>query len=200
MTAVKIILASTSVTRRNLLTNAGLDFTSSAPHIDETAAKASLVASGTEPRDIAAALAAMKALDLSRKEPDALVIGADQILQFDGGFLDKPTSISAARAQLLALRGRQHMLISAVAVASAGRVEWHHIGQARLKMRDFSDLFLDSYLEQMGSDILTTVGCYKLEQQGVGLFSKIEGDYFTVLGLPLVDLLNYLFETGTLEK
>lgn len=196
----QIILASRSIIRRQLLENAGVTPTVERARIDETALKASLLAEGATPRDIADTLAEIKAQRVSTRFPQALVIGADQVLDLNGILVNKPQTRAEAKAQLLQLRGRQHSLISAVVLLRGGQPVWRHIGRANLWMRNFSDGFLDHYLAEMGDDILTTVGCYKLEKQGVRLFSKIEGDYFTVLGMPLVEILNYLSETGMLEK
>jgi septum formation protein len=195
-----IILASGSAIRRQLLVNAHVPFEVVVARIDEEAVKASLVVDQAKPRDIADVLAEMKALRVSSKHPDAWVIGSDQVADFDGGLLSKPISIAQAREQLCLLRGQMHKLFSASVIARDGQIQWRHVGQARLWMRDFSDEWLDQYLSRMGDDAMATVGAYKLEEEGVRLFSRIEGDYFSVLGMPLLEILNHLTTIGALPK
>jgi nucleoside triphosphate pyrophosphatase len=199
MTA-KLILASASPIRQQMLKNAGVEFSVQAARVDEEALKETLLHKKATPGDIADALAELKATKVSAQEPGALVIGADQVLDLKGAVLSKPENLTAARNQLLALRGQQHKLISAVVVAQGGMPVWRHAGQANLRMRDFSDAFLEDYLTAMGHEVKTTVGCYKLEGLGVRLFSRIDGDYFTVLGMPLVEVLNYLSQSGFLSE
>jgi len=194
-----IILASTSEIRGQLLRNAGVEFETDSPRIDEEAIKAALVAEGSSPRDIADALAQGKAMKVSRKQPEAVVIGCDQVLDFEGELWSKPGSQDEARDQLARLRGKRHALLSAAVVCHEGRAIWRHVGQVRLNMRDFSDGYLDSYLQRNWESIRHSVGGYKLEEEGVRLFSRVEGDYFNVLGLPLLDLLSYLSASGDLE-
>lgn len=188
----QIILASASKIRAELLKNAGLDVESLAARLDEEAIRAGLEAEGASPRDQADALAEMKAAKLAQRYPEALVIGCDQVLDFGGRVFGKPADIDAARAQLRQLRGQTHKLLSAVVVYEAGRPVWRHMGEVRLTMREFSPGYLDDYLARQGPALLESVGGYQLEAEGVRLFSDIQGDYFTVLGLPLVALLGYL--------
>jgi len=196
----RIVLASGSEIRQNLLKNAGVSFEVQIARVDEESIRNSLLAEAASPRNISDALAEQKALRISMKNPEALVIGCDQILEISGSILAKPKSIDEARAQLVQLRGSRHSLLSAVVVYEDGAPVWRHVGQVRMYMHDFSDSYLDAYLARNWDSIQHTVGCYKLEEEGVRLFSKIEGDYFTVLGLPLLELLSYFFQRGVLVK
>lgn len=197
--AQALILASGSLIRAQLLTQAGLDFEVQPPRVDEDMLRDALLSEGTSPRDLADALAEMKALRISEKRPDALVIGCDQVLDLDGRVLSKPDTRDTARAQLMELRGKRHSLLSAVVVCEGGKPIWRHIGQVRLMVRDFSDAWLDGYLDRNWPDVGDAVGAYKLEKEGVRLFSRVDGDYFTVLGLPLLDILSYLSLRGDIE-
>ena len=192
----EVILASTSASRRALLQGAGVPFTARSPGVDEDAAKAALLGEGLAPRDIADALAELKAVRIRAGE--VLVIGADQTLDLDGELIDKAASLDEARARLLRLRGRSHKLHAAVVVARAGQPIWREVQTATLWMRPFSDAFLDDYLAREGEALLGSVGCYRLEDIGVQLFSRIEGDYFTILGLPMLGLLDLLRRHGVL--
>ncbi len=192
-----VVLASTSASRGALLRNAGVDFQSVAPGVDEDAAKAALLGEGLGPRDIADALAELKAIRVSGRRP-GLVIGADQTLDLDGELIDKAGSLDEARERLIRLRGRRHRLHSAVVVAQDGAPIWREVQTASLDVRDFSDEFLDSYLSRVGPAVLSSVGCYHLEGEGVQLFHRIEGDYFAILGLPLTGLLDLLRRHGAL--
>jgi septum formation protein len=178
-----------------MLEAAGLSISVERPRIDEEAAKASLRADGMAPRNQADALSELKALSVSRGRP-GFVIGADQMLAVDGEVLDKPKDLAEARAHLLKLRGRAHELITAAVVAREGAIIWRHIDTPRLKMRPFSDAFLDDYLARAGEGTLLSVGAYQLEGLGAQLFERVEGDYFSVLGLPLLPLLAFLREHG----
>jgi septum formation protein len=192
-----VILASTSAIRRSLLANAGVAFTSLDPGVDEGSVKTERLACGDGPREIAAYLAALKAKRVS-EGADGLVIGADQTLDLEGVLFDKVIDLAAARERLLLLRGRAHRLYAGIAVARDGAVIWSDMVTATLTMRDYSDAFLDDYLSRCGQEALSSVGCYHLEGEGVQLFSAIEGDYFAILGLPLLNLLDLLRARGAL--
>lgn len=188
----RLILASQSEIRARLLANAGVVVEALPARIDEDGIRAALEADGATPRDIADALAEMKARKLAEKHPDAVVIGCDQVLDFRKTVWGKPETPDAARAQLQALRGQTHRLLSAVVLYEGAEPVWRHVGEVRLTMREFSDAFLDDYLARNWDSARHSVGAYKLEEEGVRLFSSVEGDYFTVLGLPLLPLLAYL--------
>lgn len=192
----RLILASQSAIRRQLLQNAGLVFESLPVRIDEDTIRAGLEAEDAHPRDIADTLAEMKARRVADKNPDAVVIGCDQVLEFQRRVWGKPDSAEHAYAQLTALRGQTHRLLSAVVIYDRGEPVWRHIGQVRLTMRDFSDAYLRDYIARNWDQIRHSVGAYQLEHEGIRLFSQVEGDYFTVLGLPLLPLLNYLTDRG----
>jgi septum formation protein len=190
---MRLILASTSTTRMAMLEAAGVPFEALPPRVDEDSLKAGLCQQGIAPRDLADALAEAKAVALSRREPDAMVLGCDQLaVAADGTLLDKPGSRDGLRVQLGQLRGSTHRQLSAAVVAEGGRPVWRHVDEARLTMRDFSEAFLDGYLDAEGEAAAGCVGGYRVEAMGVQLFSKIEGSHFTILGLPLLPLLDYL--------
>ena len=192
-----LVLASKSVARQAVLQSAGVAFETAGSGVDEDAAKAALLAGGAGPLKVAEALAEMKALAVSPGRPD-LVIGADQTLEFEGRLYDKAETLAEARARLKTLRGKPHKLHSALAVARDGAVIWRETVSATLTMRVFSDAFLEAYLAAEGEAALGSVGCYRLEAQGAQLFETIEGDYFTILGLPLMGLLGLLRREGVL--
>jgi septum formation protein len=194
MTKPSLILASASAIRAQLLARAGLSFSILRPNVDEAELK--LQFTKAKPAELAANLAQAKALAVSRSHPEALVIGADQVLNFENKPHDKPSSIAEARAQLLRFRGKTHALETAVCCCKAGASIWSHEMHADLTIRDFSDGFLDTYLEGLGEDVRSSVGGYKLEERGIQLFSRIEGDYFGILGLPLLPLLAFLRSQG----
>ncbi|WP_108813318.1 Maf family protein [Loktanella sp. Alg231-35] len=194
----RIILASGSEIRAQLLQNAGLTFDVIIARIDETAIRASLQAEDASPRDIADTLAEMKAQRIAAKHPEALVIGCDQILAHGREILAKPETPAEALSQLQSLRGQRHQLLSAAVIYGDGKPLWRHVGIVRLHMRDASDSYLEDYVARNWDSIRHAVGAYKLEEEGVRLFTRIEGDYFNVLGLPLLELLSYLTLRGTL--
>jgi septum formation protein len=194
---VTIVLASKSAARRAVLDGAGVAYEAASPGVDEDAVKAGLLAEGAGPRAVADALAELKAVKVSRSRA-GLVIGADQTLDLDGALYDKAETVAAARERLALLRGRTHQLHSAVVVARDGAPIWREVASASLTMRDFSDAFLEAYLAAEGEAALGSVGCYRLEGLGAQLFSKIEGDYFAILGLPLMGLLDLLRRHGEL--
>ena len=194
-----LILASGSAARRQILTGAGVPFGVQPADIDEEALKEALLAKGQPPIAIAQALARAKALARSKQTP-GLVIGADQTLDLAGVLFNKAASLAEAEASLRLLRGKTHQLHSATALALNGQLVWQEVVSASLTMRDFSDRFLSRYLEQQGPAILSCVGGYQLESHGVQLFEQIEGDYFTILGLPLSGLLAQLRQWGVLDQ
>lgn len=197
MTAL-LILASASEARADLLRHAGVTIRIAPAQVDEDEIKIALRAEGAPARDQANILAEMKALAVSRSHPGILVLGADQILDLAGRSFDKPVNRAEARAHLLALRGQRHDLLSAAVIAKDGKPIWRHIGRARLQMRPFTEAFLDDYLDQMGEAVTKTVGGYMLEGLGAQLFARVDGDYFTILGLPLIETLGYLRLQGHL--
>ena len=192
-----LVLASHSAARARLLTEAGVVFDVEGPQVDEGSRKAEALARGLDPRAVALDLAEAKALEVSRRRA-GLVIGADQTLDLDGRLFDKPQTLQVARTQLQALSGRAHRLHSAVALAETRAVRWHEVQTVTLHMRVVSDAFLDDYLAREGEALLGCVGAYRLEGLGAQLFERIEGDYFTVLGLPLLPLLAALRDEGRL--
>ncbi|ARE40600.1 Septum formation protein Maf [Rhodovulum sp. P5] len=193
-----VVLASGSAIRKTLLENAGVPFTVMSARIDEDAIRQGLEQEGAQPAEIAEVLAAAKAQKVAQKRPEALVIGCDQVLCHNGTVLTKPATIDEARDQLRAMRGGQHQLLSAVVIYDDLQQLWHHVGQVTLTMRPFSDRYLDDYLDRNWPAVGDSVGAYKLEEEGVRLFSRIEGDYFDVLGLPLLPLLTFLTTRGVL--
>jgi septum formation protein len=190
-----LILASASPSRRTLLANAGLQFDIEPAGIDEEEVTRSL-GSKASPQELASTLAEMKAVRVSSRYPDSIVIGADSTLACNGRLFDKPPTLDSARKQLLALRGQTHELFSSVVVARAGARMWHWSERARLTMRPFSDGFVDAYLARAGGNVLASVGAYQLEGLGAHLFTRVDGDYFTILGLPLLPLLSFLAGHG----
>ena len=194
-----LILASASATRLALLRNAGLAVTAVPARIDEEAVTAAMTAEGAPPRDVADMLAEMKARKVSERHPDGVVLGCDQVLDLGGAVLGKPASPDQARADLDRMRGRGHALHSAVVLCEGGRPQWRHVGTARLSMRAFSDDFRDGYIARNWDAMRHSAGGYLVEGEGIRLFDAIDGDWFTVLGLPLLPLLRYLETRGLLS-
>lgn len=193
-----IILASTSKIRRNILSNAGIEFSVIDSELDEAAAKNSI--SELPPRDLALELAKLKSQKISRQYPKALVIGADQVLGFRDQIFNKPTSRTDAEKQLLMLRNATHVLYSAISCTVAGAELSNYCSEARLTMRNFTSEFLSSYLGGKPENYLSSVGAYKLEETGIQLFEKIEGDYFAILGLPILPLLKFLRDREIIQS
>ena len=196
MSAPELILASGSAARREMLKGAGVSFRVEVAPVDEEALKAELGA--IEPDQLAVELATAKALAVSRLHPDAWVLGGDQTLAFDGGLLSKAKSLHEARARLGAMRGRSHALHSGATLARGGQAVWSGADTATMQVRPFTDSFLDAYLDNEGEALLSCVGAYRLEGMGAQLFEAVEGDYFTVLGLPLWAVLDQLRRVGAL--
>lgn len=196
-----LILASASAGRADSLRRAGIGFRQLPAVIDERALEMAAASgeTGIDAGRLALMLAAAKAEHVSRGVPEALVIGADQVMECGGAILHKPATIEAARRQLAGLRGRTHSLNSGICVARGGETVWRHLDRAQLTMRAFSDDFLNDYLRAEGETLLGSVGAYRIEGPGIQLFSKVEGDYFSIIGLPLLPLLGYLRQIGWLE-
>ena len=195
-----IVLASGSEIRAHLLRQAGIEFDCDVPRLDEDAIKSALLAEEAPPRDIADALAEAKARKISGKHPGRLVLGCDQVLDFEGSLLSKPASAEEALRQLQEMRGKRHMLLSAAVIYRDGEPIWRHVGQVRLVMRKCSDTYLADYVSRNWDSIRHAVGAYKLEEEGVRLFASIDGSYFNVLGLPLMELISYLGLQGVIEQ
>jgi septum formation protein len=191
-----LVLASESTARAALLHAAGLRFEARPARIDEAAVKQACRAEGIEAADAALTLAELKAQRI--RDPDALVIGADQLLVCDGAWFDKPADVEAARTHLLALRGRAHTLVTAMVLMRGGRMVWQHVATPRLTMRPFGDAFLADYLATEGDAVLSCVGGYRLEGLGLHLFDRVEGEHSAILGLPMLPLLGFLRQHGVL--
>lgn len=198
--APAVVLASGSRTRAEMLERAGVRVTLAPAAVDEEEIKLAARAEGAPVEDVAEALAELKAQRVTRKHPGALVIGADQMLECEGRWFDKPAGREAARAQLQELRGKTHRLVNCAVVIRDGERLWHHVDRARLTMRPFSDAFLDSYLGAAGDGVLQSVGAYHLEGLGAQLFHRVDGDFFTILGLPLLPLLGFLRVHGVIAE
>lgn len=195
-----VVLASGSRTRAAMLEQAGVSVTCHPAAVDEDEVKRSFRAEGFPVEAVAEALAELKATRVAARYPGALVIGADQMLECEGDWFDKPVDRGAAREQLLRLRGRTHRLVSCAVVVRDGERLWHQVQSARLTVRPFTDAFLDDYLDRAGDRVLTSVGAYQIEGLGAQLFSRVEGDWFTILGLPLLPLLGFLRVHGVLVE
>lgn len=195
-----LILASGSKIRAQLLLQAAVDITVQPARVDEEMVKQALLVEEASPRDIADALAELKARKVSEKNPGALVLGCDQVLDHRGRMLSKPQSPEEALMQLSEMQGDRHMLLSAAVICEDGKPIWRHVGTVRMRMHEISDEYLSNYVARNWESIRHSVGAYKLEEEGVRLFSRIDGDYFNVLGLPLLELLSYLTLRGDLER
>jgi septum formation protein len=194
-----IVLASSSPFRKTLLANAGVSFAAVKPDIDERAAEAPLKESGVTPEDVALVLATAKAAEVSQRNPQALVIGSDQTLSLGDQVFHKPADMEGARRHLLGLSGKMHQLNSAVVLVREGETLWSHVAVARLTMRALEPAFIGRYLARVGDKALSSVGAYQIEGEGIQLFDKIEGDYFTIVGLPLLPLLAALRELRAID-
>lgn len=194
-----LILASGSTIRRDLLLNANVKVEVKIARVDEDAIKAAMLEDGVKPRDLADALAEAKARKVSLKSPGSFVLGCDQVLDFEGTLLSKPGSQEQALTQLKLLNSKVHKLFSAAVIYQDGQPVWRHIGEVKLHMRQSSGSFLEDYVSRNWDSIQHSVGAYKLEEEGVRLFQKIEGDYFNVLGLPLLEVLAFLTLRGVIQ-
>ena len=191
-----IVLASSSLSRRHMLEAAGVSVRVIHPEVDEAAVIEGLGENDLSPEDIAELLARTKATEVSRRDGGSVVIGGDQVLALDGKIYSKPKNLAAAQETLFSLRGKTHQLHSAVAVAEDGVVRWVYVETAHLKMRDLSPELIGGYLGTVGEDICRSVGAYEIEALGVHLFDEVDGDHFTIRGMPLIPLLNYLYDDG----
>ncbi|THF50311.1 Maf family nucleotide pyrophosphatase [Allorhizobium terrae] len=197
--ALPLVLASTSPFRKHLLQQAGLEFTTAAPDIDEREIEALAEHQSLSPSQLAELLGCEKALAVSKKQTGALVLGGDQVMALGETVYHKPKDLAAAREQLLSLRGATHVLNSSLALAKDAEIVWSHVSQAQMTVRLFSETFLDDYLDKVGDKILKSVGGYQIEGMGVQLFSKVNGDYFTIIGVPLFPLMEKLRELDVLH-
>ncbi|WP_211090960.1 nucleoside triphosphate pyrophosphatase [Sphingomonas sp. S2M10] len=196
-----LVLASQSASRRAMLDAAGVAHEALPALVDEASAKESLLAEGVSPRDLADALAELKALKVSRMAPQALVLGGDSLVALDdGSLLDKPESRDQARDHLQRMSGKTHDIFSAAVIAEGGRPVWRHVDRARLHVRPLSDSFIESYIDVEWPAIAGCVGCFRIEGPGVQLFHRTEGSHFTILGMPLLPILDYLRTRGVMPK
>lgn len=196
----KLILASGSPFRKQLMEAAGLTFDAEPARIDEREIEAPLILSGAAPDVVAAALAKAKAKDVANRNTQAYVIGSDQVMSMDGRLFHKCTSVEMAREQLWSMRGKTHRLSSAISIVRQGEEVWNHVSIADLTFRDFTETFLDSYIANAGSKVLLTVGAYSYEGLGQQLFEKVEGDFFTIIGLPMLPLLAALRDLAIIPR
>ena len=198
MSSAPLVLASGSASRKSLLTAAGVPFVTDPADLDEDRLMAELKPAGAE--IIARTLAEQKALAVSRRHPGQIVLGGDSVIAFGGDYLSKCANLAQARALLLRLAGQTHLLVSAAALARDGALLWAHASPCRMTMRDLSAQFLEDYLAAEGEGLLSSVGCYRFEGRGAQLFDRVEGDYFSVLGLPLLPVLTQLRKEGVLAS
>ncbi|TCD15988.1 Maf-like protein [Oricola cellulosilytica] len=196
---MSIVLASTSPFRAAILKNAGLEFLTDANEIDERSVEAPLLQTGATPEDIASVLAEAKALDVSPRHPGAIVIGADQTLSLNGELLHKPLDMEAARRQVLRLSGKTHELNSAIVLVQNSAPLWRHVSVAHMHVRELTPQFVGRYLAQTGEIALKSVGAYQFEGAGIQLFDRVDGDYFTIVGLPILPLLTKLRALGEID-
>ena len=196
----KLILASGSPIRAKLLQQSGIDFEIVTAAVDEDMMKAAMLSEQAPHRDIADKLAEIKALKVSQKNPENLVLGCDQILSYDGQVFSKPKDQSDLRKQLSVLKSGTHELFSAAVICQDAKPIWRFIGKARLTMRDFSETFLDNYIEQNWKLVENCVGGYQIEGEGIRLFQRLDGDYFSVLGMPLLEIMNFLTVRGVIKR
>lgn len=198
--SIPIILASGSEIRSKLLTNVGIEHRVEKARVDEQTMKEALIAEGASSRDIADALAELKAQKVANRNPEALVLGCDQVLDFKGEIYSKPASKEEALTQLKSMRGKEHKLLSAAVLYEKGEPVWRYVGVVRLTMDMSSDCYLKDYIQRNWDSVQHSVGAYKLEEEGLRLFTQIEGDYFTILGLPMMELIGYLKVRGVLPR
>lgn len=199
MTQSPLILASGSAIRKQIMRDAGLDFVVVTKPVDEAAIKAAMLEDGAPLRDIADALAEAKSVRVSRNKP-GLVIGADQIMVMDGTLYDKPKSTAEARSRLWDMRGKPHHLLGAVVICENGTPVWRHMAKTTLHVREFSETFLDDYMAAEGEAVLHSVGAYRFEGRGAQLFSRVDGDFFSILGLSLLPVMDYLRTRGAITS
>lgn len=195
----KLVLASASPFRSAMLARAGVDFTAEKPDLDERAAEAPLLETDASPDDVASVLAEAKAMSVAAHNPGAFVIGCDQTLSIDDRILHKAADMEAARRQLLSLAGRTHRLDTAAVIVKDGGTLWRHVESAHLTMRKLTPAQIGRYLSDVGDDALRSVGCYQIEGPGIRLFEKVEGDFFSIVGLPLLPLLGALRDLGAID-
>jgi septum formation protein len=200
LTPEQLILASASTSRAAILQAAGVEFSIEPSSVDEAAIKREYRAAGRDAIACAAALAEAKARTVAARHPEALVLGADQLLVAEGEWFDKPVDLSDAAAQLRRLRGRDHFLVTAACVFRGEEPLWRAVATPKLRMRRFGEAFLGGYIAAEGDAVLSSVGAYRIESRGVQLFARIEGDHFAILGLPLIELLQFLRERGILAE
>lgn len=197
--AQNLILASQSASRLAMFKAAGVEIQAEPARIDEDTIKAALLAEGAKPRDVADALAEFKARKIAQKQPSAIVMGADQVLELNGVLLSKPASPDEALSQLRAMSGGRHSLYSAAVIFEDGAPIWRHVGVVRMQMRALGETYLQGYVTRNWDEIRHCVGAYQLEAEGARLFHRVEGDYFSVLGLPLLDILSFLSLKGVID-